>query len=42
MGTNPDLSAYIMIEQKFSVMWEDVMKILNDAIGLDLTFKENI
>jgi len=42
MGTNPDLSSYIMTEQKFSVMWEDVMKILNDAIGLDLTFKENI
>jgi len=42
MGTNPDLSSYIMIEQKFSVMWEEIMKILNDAIGLDLTFKENI
>ena len=42
MGANPDLSSYIMIEQKFSVMWEDIMKILNDAIGLDLTFKDNI
>ena len=42
MGTNPDLSSYIMIEQKFSVMWEEIMKILNDAIGLDLTFKEKI
>ena len=29
-----------MAEQKFSVMWEDIMKILNDAIGVDLTFKE--
>ena len=42
MGTNPDLSSYIMIEQKFSIMWEEIMKILNDAIGLDLTFKENM
>ena len=42
MGANPDLSSYIMIEQKFSVMWEEIMKILNDAIGLDLTFKEKV
>ena len=39
MGTNPDLSAYIMAEQRFSVMWEDIMKILNDAIDVDLAFK---
>jgi cell fate (sporulation/competence/biofilm development) regulator YlbF (YheA/YmcA/DUF963 family) len=38
MGTNPEISAYIMAEQKFSVLWEDIMKILNDALDVDLAF----
>ena len=38
ISMNPDVAAYIQSEAKFGVIWEDVMKILNDAIGIDLTF----
>ncbi len=38
ISMNPSVSEYIQAEQRFSVMWEDVLKILNDAIGVDFTF----
>ncbi|MEW9096158.1 MAG: YlbF family regulator [Clostridiaceae bacterium] len=38
ISTNPDVAAYIQAEAKFGVIWEDIMKILNDAIDIDLTF----
>lgn len=41
IAANPSVSEYIQSEQRFSVVWEDVLKILNDAIGIDFTFGMN-
>ena len=30
---NPDFANYLVAEQKFGVVWEDVMKIFNEVIG---------
>jgi cell fate (sporulation/competence/biofilm development) regulator YlbF (YheA/YmcA/DUF963 family) len=38
ISLNPDVSAYLQAEQRFGVIWEDIMKILNEAVGIDLTF----
>lgn len=38
ISMNPDVAAYIQAEAKFGVIWEDIMKILNEAIEVDLTF----
>jgi len=38
ISLNPDVSAYLQAEQRFGVVWEDIMKILNEAVGVDLTF----
>ncbi|MHC1721332.1 MAG: YlbF family regulator [Clostridiaceae bacterium] len=38
ISMNPDLSKYLQAEQRFGIMWEDIIKILNDAVGVDLTF----
>lgn len=38
ISMNSDVREYLMAEQKFGVVWEDIMKILNDSIGIDLTF----
>lgn len=35
---NPDVAAFIMAEQKFGQMWEEIMKILKDGIGMDMNF----
>ena len=40
VSMNPDVKDYLLAEQKFGVVWEDIMKILNDAINIDLTFEE--
>lgn len=37
IGMNPKINQFIQAEMKFSMLWEDLMKILNDAIGVDLT-----
>ena len=37
VSINPDLVIYLNAEAKFSIIWEDIMKILNNAIGVDLT-----
>ena len=37
VSINHDLVLYLNAEAKFSVIWEDIMKILNNAIGVDLT-----
>lgn len=37
ISLNPDVSSYLQAEQRFGVVWEDIMKILNEAIGVDLT-----
>jgi len=38
ISMNPSVSEYLQAEQRFSVMWDDVLKILNDAIGIDFSF----
>ena len=38
ISMNPSATEYLQAEQKFSVMWDDVLKILNEAIGVDFTF----
>lgn len=38
ISTNPSVTEYLQAEQRFSVMWDDVLKILNEAIGVDFTF----
>ncbi|NMM65596.1 YlbF family regulator [Clostridium sp. P21] len=38
ISANPSVSNYIQAEQRFSVIWNDVLKILNDAIGVDFSF----
>ena len=41
LSMNPDVSKYFKAEAAFGTIWEDVMKILNDAIGVDLSFGNN-
>ena len=36
VSINPDVSKYLNAEAKFGVIWEDIMKILSDAIGVDM------
>ncbi len=38
ISANPPVNEYIQAERKFSVMWQDILKILNDAIGVDFSF----
>ena len=38
ISMNPLVTEYLQAEQKFSVMWDDVLKIFNEAIGVDFTF----
>lgn len=38
ISMNASVSEYIQAEQRFSIMWDDVLKIMNDAIGIDFTF----
>ncbi|HBC96069.1 MAG TPA: hypothetical protein DC034_04630 [Clostridium sp.] len=38
ISANPPVDEYIQAEQKFSVMWQNILKMLNDAIGVDFSF----
>lgn len=42
LSFNSQLSKYLQAEAKFSVLWEEILNILNEAVGLDLINKENI
>lgn len=35
IGLNPEIRGLMESEMKFSKLWEDIMKILNDSVGLD-------
>ena len=37
ISINPEVSSYLQSEQKFAVIWQDIIKILNDAVGVDIT-----
>lgn len=41
ISTNPSVSEYIQAEQKFSIIWDDLLKIMNNAIGIDFSFGMN-
>lgn len=36
IALNPEISEYLEIEQKFSILFNDIMKIMNEAIGVDI------
>lgn len=38
ISMNPEVSSYLQAEARFGVIWEDIMKILNEAVNIDLTF----
>ncbi len=38
ISSNESVNQYIQSEQKFTVMWQKILKILNDAIGIDFSF----
>lgn len=38
ISMNPEVSSYLQAEARFGVIWEDIMKILNEAVDIDLTF----
>lgn len=33
---NPDVSNFLIAEQKFSIIFDDIMKIINEAIGIEI------
>lgn len=35
IGLNPDIRGFMEAEMKFSRLWEDIMKIINEAVGLN-------
>lgn len=37
ISLNPEVAEYMQAEARFSIMWDDVIKILNEGIGVDLT-----
>jgi len=34
--TNPVINEYLQAEVRFSILFEDMMKIINDAVGVDV------
>ncbi|SMC21502.1 Cell fate regulator YlbF, YheA/YmcA/DUF963 family (controls sporulation, competence, biofilm development) [Clostridium acidisoli DSM 12555] len=38
ISMNQDVAQFLTAEQKFSIIWQDIIKILTDSIGLDLNF----
>lgn len=32
---NPDVSAYLQSEARFGILWEDIIKILNESVDVD-------
>lgn len=37
IGFNPKVNEFIQAEMRFSMLWEDLMKILSESIGVDLS-----
>jgi len=37
ISMNADVGRYLQAEQRFGVIWEDIIKILNDAVGVDMS-----
>lgn len=36
ISLNPEIMEFLDIEQKFSILFDDIMKTLNEAIGIDI------
>jgi cell fate (sporulation/competence/biofilm development) regulator YlbF (YheA/YmcA/DUF963 family) len=41
IGLNPDIRGLMESEMKFSRLWEDIMKILNEAVRLNKGMEAN-
>ncbi|WP_035290807.1 YlbF family regulator [Clostridium sp. KNHs214] len=41
ISINPAINEYVQAEYKFGLLWEDIMKILHDAVGIDMDFPQN-
>lgn len=39
IAMNKTVSNYLEAESKFAIIWEDLIKILNDAVNVDLNFE---
>lgn len=39
ISMNPDVSAYLQAESRFAMIWEDIMKALNEAVNVDIGFE---
>ncbi|WP_272509099.1 YlbF family regulator [Clostridium ganghwense] len=37
VSMNPVVNEYLQAEARFGMLWEDIMKILNDSIGINLS-----
>lgn len=40
VSMNPSIGEYLQAEARFGTLWEDVIKILNEAVGVDISFDE--
>lgn len=36
LSLNPEIAAYLAAENKFGTLWEDIMKTLNEAVGVNM------
>ncbi|WP_138203212.1 YlbF family regulator [Haloimpatiens lingqiaonensis] len=41
ISMNPAIGEYVQYEYKFGLLWEDILKILNDAVGIEMDFPQN-
>ncbi|TDT61981.1 YlbF family regulator [Fonticella tunisiensis] len=41
ISLNSDIREFLGAEMRFSRLWEDIMKILGDAVDIDLDFGQN-
>lgn len=39
VSLNPEVANFLQAEAKFGIIWEDIMKILGDAIQVDLSIE---
>lgn len=39
IAINKTISSYLEAESRFAIIWEDLMKILNESVDIDLSFE---
>ncbi len=40
VSMNPDVASYLQAEARFGATWEDIMKILNEAVGIEMPLEK--